>query len=79
MSNNSFTQLCQVIALDSVVWHIFSGTVSKIYNKARHFFIFRLSRNPTVFFQEMENKLKFRFFIAHRMKSVPNLKKNETN
>jgi len=41
------------------------------------FFIFRLSRIATVFFQEMEKKFKFRFFIADRMKIVPNLKKTK--
>jgi len=49
-----------------------------VRNKLRpDIFIFRLSRIPTAFFQEMKKiyfKIK-RFFIADRMKIVPNLKK----
>jgi len=60
---------------------MFNHKTSYISHLGQTFF-FRLSRIPTVFFQEMVKKyLKFRFFIADRMKIVPNLKKNqhETN
>jgi len=43
------------------------------------FFIFRLSRIPTVFFQEMDFFFNLDFFIADRMKIVTNLKKKTRN